>query len=128
MGTGFERYKIEVGELKGDPSSLTFWFVAPKDTYEGLSSTESGVSKVTTTSAADTTDETAPVCTIEALLRSGYAVRKVIAYTTGSGASLRKRYARIVVAKNKAANFNPSGWFKGGTIKGVVNPTKSVFS
>lgn len=128
MGTGFERYKIEVEGLTGNPSSLTFYFVAPKDTYEGLITSETGVSKITPTAAADSTDETAPVCTIEALLRSGFGVRKVIVYTTGSGASFRRKYARIIVAKNKAAAFLPSGSFKGGTIKGVINPTKSVFS
>ncbi|MDT3674947.1 hypothetical protein [Microcystis wesenbergii] len=128
MATGFGRFKITVGELTGTPSSMSFYFFAPKESYEGLQESETGVSKVTNTSAADTTDETAPVCTVEALLRSGYGVRKTIVYTTGAGTTLRRKYARMIVAKNKAADFAPSGSFKGGTIKGVVNPTKAVFS
>ena len=128
MANGFERYKITVGGLSGTPTSLTFWFTAPKDTYNGLTESETGVEKITATGSADSTNETAPLCTVEALLKSGYALRKVIAYTTGSGASLRRRYARIIVAKNKATSFAPSGSFRGGTIKGVVNPTDAVFS
>jgi len=74
----FARYKITVGELTGTPSEMSFYFLAPKETYDDLQQSETGVSKVTITSAADTTDETAPVCTVEALLRSGFAVRKTI--------------------------------------------------
>lgn len=128
MATGFARFKITVGGLIGTPSSMSFYFLAPKESYEGLPESETGVSKVTNTSAADTTDETAPVCTVEALLRSGYGVRKTIVYTTGAGPSLKRKYARMIVAKNKAADFAPSGSYNGGTIKGVVNPTKAVFS
>lgn len=125
---GFERYKLTVGGLSGTPTSLSFWFTAPKDTYQGLTEAETGVEKVATTGSADTTDETAPLCTVEALLKSGYAQRKVIAYTTGSGTSLKRKYARIIIAKNKAAAFAPSGSFRGGTIQRVINPTDAVFS
>lgn len=124
----FERYKITIGGLTGTPSSLTFWFLAPKDTYEGLTEAQTGVDKVEMTGAADATNEIAPLCTVEALLKSGFAVRKVIAYTTGSGASLRRRYAKIIVAKNKAAAFAPTGDFRNGNIKGVVNPLDASFS
>lgn len=128
MATGFARFKITVGELTGTPSSMSFYFLAPKESYEGLQESETGVSKVDISSSADTTDETAPVCTVEALLRSGYGVRKRIVYTTGSGTTLKRMYSNLIVAKNKAADFAPSGSYKGGTIKGVVNPTKAVFS
>ena len=125
---GFERYKIEVGGLTGNPSSLTFWFTAPRDTYQGLTASETGVEKVTVTGSENSVDETAPLCTVEALLKSGYALRKKIVYTTGSGVSLRRKYASIIIAKNKAATFAPSGTFRGGTIRRVVNPTDAVFS
>lgn len=124
----FARFKINVGGLKGTPSSMTFYFLAPKDSYEGLAESETGVSKVEITGTADSTDETAPVCTVEALLKSGFGVRKTLVYTTGAGSSLKRKYVRMIVAKNKAADFEPSGSYKGGTIKGVINPTKDVFS
>jgi len=124
----FARFKINVGGLSGTPSSMTFYFLAPKDSYDGLPESETGVSKVAASGSADSTDETAPICTVEALLRSGFGVRKVIVYTTGAGDSLKRKYALMIVAKNKAASFDPSGSYKGGTIKGVVNPTKAAFS
>jgi len=34
--TGFDRFKITVGELTGTPSSMSFYFLAPKESYEGL--------------------------------------------------------------------------------------------
>ena len=124
----FARFKINVGGLKGTPSSMTFYFLAPKASYEGLAESETGVSKVAITGPADTTDETAPICTVEALLKSGFGVRKTIVYTTGAGPTLKRMYSSLIVAKNKAADFAPSGSYKGGTIRGVVNPTKAVFS
>jgi hypothetical protein len=102
MTQKFARHKITVAGLTGTPSSLTFWFLAPENTYEGLPEADTGVDKVAITGAADVTNEIAPFCTVEALLKSGFAVRKVVAYATGSGASLRRRYAKIIVAKNKA--------------------------
>ena len=124
----FSRFKITVGGLTGTPSSMSFYFLAPQESYADLSQASTGVEKVAMTGAQDSTDETAPVCTVEALLRSGFAVRKTIVYTTGSGTSLRRRYSRLIVAKNKAATFEPTGSYKGGTIRGVINPTDDVFS
>ena len=117
----FARFKITVVDK-------SFFFLAPKDSYEDLSTSATGVDKVTITGTADTFDETAPVCTVEALLRSGFGVRKTIVYTTGAGSTLRRRYSRIIVAKDKASAFAPSGSYKGGTIRGVINPTDAVFS
>jgi len=69
------------------------------------------------------------VTSVEALLRSGYAVRKVISYTTGSGVTLRRRYARIIVAKNKASAFTPPATIRGsGNVIGVINPLDATFS
>ncbi|MGV2389382.1 MAG UNVERIFIED_CONTAM: hypothetical protein LVR29_17395 [Microcystis novacekii LVE1205-3] len=82
---------------------MTFYFLAPENTYQGLTATNTGVDKVTMSGSPNTVDETAPVCTVEALLRSGYGVRKVIYFTTGTGASLRRSYARIIVVKDKAS-------------------------
>lgn len=117
----FARFKITVDDK-------SFFFLAPKDSYEDLSTLATGVSKVNITGAADDFDETAPVCTVQALLRSKFAVRKTIAYTTGSGATLRRRYSRIIVAKNKAAAFAPTGSYKGGTIRDVINSGDAIFS
>ena len=128
MATGFARFKITVGDLTGTPSSMSFYFLAPKESYEGLQESETGVSKVEISGVAVSLNKTAPVCTVEALLRSGYGVRKRIVYTTGAGTTLKRMYSNLIVAKNKAADFAPSGSYKGGTIKGVVNPTKAVFS
>ena len=66
--------------------NVPLYFLAPEDTYQGLPEAATCVNKVTLTGAPDVTDETAPLTTVEALLRSGYGVRKVISYTTGSGA------------------------------------------
>jgi hypothetical protein len=60
---------------------MSFYFLAPEDTYQGLTGSSTGVDKITMSASPNTVDETAPVCTVEALLRSGYAVRKVISYT-----------------------------------------------
>ncbi|WP_238707322.1 hypothetical protein, partial [Microcystis aeruginosa] len=122
------RFKITTGGLAGTPSSLSFYFLAPKDSYENLSQAATGVEKVASTGTEDSTDETAPVCTVEALLRSGFGVRKTIVYTTGSGATLKRKYSRIIVAKNKAAEFAPTGSYKGGTIKRVINSLDDAFS
>jgi hypothetical protein len=86
---------------------MTFYFLAPENTYQGLPQTNTGVDKVTMSGSPNTVDETAPVCTVEALLKSGYGVRKVISFTTGTGASLLRKYARIIVAKDKARDFVP---------------------
>ena len=129
MGQKFARHKITVSELTGSPTSLPFYFLAPEDTYQGLTETATGVNKITMSGAPNTTDETAPLTTVEALLRSGYAVRKVISYTTGTGASLRRRYARIIVAKDKADTFTPPATIRGnGNVVGVVNPLDATFS
>ena len=129
MGQKFARHKITVSDLTGSPTSLPFYFIAPEDTYQGLTETATGVTKITITGAPDTTDETAPLTSVEALLRSGYAVRKVISYTTGSGATLRRRYARIIVAKNKADTFTPPPTIRGsGNVIGVINPLDATFS
>ncbi|MGV2389704.1 MAG UNVERIFIED_CONTAM: hypothetical protein LVR29_19935 [Microcystis novacekii LVE1205-3] len=66
--------------------------------------------------------------TVEALLRSGYGVRKVISYTTGLGASLLRKYARIIVAKNKAVFLLPPVIRGNGNVVGVVNPLDTTFS
>jgi hypothetical protein len=129
MGQKFARHKITVSELTGSPTSLPFYFLAPEDTYDGFTEASTGVSKITIVGAPNTTDETAPLTTVEALLRSGYAVRKVISYTTGSGATLRRRYARIIVAKDKADTFTPPATIRGnGNVVGVVNPLDATFS
>jgi hypothetical protein len=129
MGQKFARHKITVGGLTGTPSSLPFYFLAPEDTYDGLTEASTGVSKITIVGAPNTTDETAPFTTVEALLRSGYAVRKVISYTTGTGATLRRRYARIIVAKDKADLFAPPATIRGsGNVVGVVNPLDATFT
>jgi hypothetical protein len=129
MGQKFARHKITVSELTGSPTSLPFYFLAPEDTYQGLTETATGVNKITMSGAPNTTDETAPLTTVEALLRSGYAVRKVISYTTGTGATLRRRYARIIVAKDKADTFTPPATIRGnGNVVGVVNPLDATFS
>jgi hypothetical protein len=129
MTQKFARHKITVSGLTGSPSSLPFYFLAPEDTYEGLPEAATGVDKVTVSGSPDSTDETAPLTTVEALLRSGYAVRKVISYTTGTGASLRRRYARIIVARNKAATFIPPATIRtNGNVVGVVNPLDAKFS
>jgi hypothetical protein len=129
MGQKFARHKITVGGLTGTPSSLPFYFLAPEDTYGGLTEASTGVTKITIVGAPNTTDETAPFTTVEALLRSGYAVRKVISYTTGTGATLRRRYARIIVAKNLADSFAPPATIRGnGNVVGVVNPLDATFS
>jgi hypothetical protein len=128
MTQKFARHKITIAGLTGTPSSLTFWFLAPENTYQGLPESDTGVEKIAMTGAADATNEIAPICTVEALLKSGFAVRKVIAYTTGTAATLRRRYAKVIVAKNKAAAFSPTGDFRGGTIRGVVNPLDAKFS
>lgn len=117
----FARFKLTA-------AGKEFFFLAPKDSYEDLTSGSTGIDKVTITGTADTFDETAPVCTVEAILRSGFAVRKTIAYTTGAGATLKRRYSRVIVAKDKAAAFAPSGSYKGGTIRGVINSGDAVFS
>jgi hypothetical protein len=109
--------------------NIPLYFLAPEDTYQGLTETATGVNKITMSGAPNTTDETAPLTTVEALLRSGYAVRKVISYTTGSGATLRRRYARIIVAKDKADTFTPPATIRGnGNVVGVVNPLDATFS
>jgi hypothetical protein len=129
MGQKFARHKITVSELTGSPTSLPFYFLAPEDTYDGFTEASTGVSKITIVGAPNTTDETAPFTSVEALLRSGYAVRKVISYTTGTGASLRRRYARIIVAKDKADTFTPPATIRGnGNVVGVVNPLDATFS
>lgn len=124
----FARHKITISGL-GTPPTMSFYFLAPEDTYQGLTFDNTGVSKITVSGSPSTVDETAPVCTVEALLKSGYAVRKVISYTTGTGASLRRRYARIIVAKNKASDFAPPATIRtNGTVIGVVNPLDASFS
>ncbi len=129
MGQKFARHKITVSELTGSPSSLPFYFLAPEDTYTGLTEASTGVTKITIVGAPNTTDETAPLTTVEALLRSGYGVRKVISYTTGSGATLRRRYARIIVAKDKTDSFAPPATIRGnGNVVGIVNPLDATFS
>lgn len=125
----FVKHKI-TGKITGSTRDYTFWFVAPKDIYDGLAASITGVEELRGTTEAPLTpeDQGGPVCTVEALLKSGFAVRKVIAYTTGSGASLRRRYAKIIVTKEKADTFAPTGSFRGGDIRGVVNPLDASFS
>jgi hypothetical protein len=109
--------------------TVNFYFLAPENTYQGLPQTNTGVNKVTMSGSPNTVDETAPVCTVEALLRSGYGAREVISYTTGTGASLLRKYARIIVAKDKASTFAPPAIIRGnGNVVGVVNPLDATFS
>jgi hypothetical protein len=79
---------------------------------KGYQQTNTGVDKVTMSGSPNTVDETAPVCTVEALLKSGYGVRKVISFTTGTGASLLRKYARIIVAKDKASRFRSPSYYQ----------------
>lgn len=108
---------------------MTFYFLSPEDTYQGLTQANTGVSQINVSGSPNTVDELAPVCTVEALFKSGYAVRKVISYTTGTGASLRRKYAKIIVAKDKADDFSPPATIRGsGNVVGVVNPLDATFS
>jgi hypothetical protein len=124
----FKRRKITVGVGgSGNPASLTFWFLAPKDTYDGtvLAAAASGVEEIADSVAESNVDKFAPLCTVESLLRSNLVVRRKIALR---GTDNVTRYKQIIIAKDKANAFAPTGTIDGKTIVGVVTPLSATFS
>lgn len=107
--------------LGGGNVPHTFWFLAPQNTYQGLADADTGVTELPTQTGVD---KEAPINSVESLLVSGCAVRKVIAYTVGN----RRRYAKIIVAKTKVASFAAPNSFRGGTDTKLVNPLDDTFS
>lgn len=116
----FVRHKLvtQVGQ-----TSHTFWFLSPPNLYNApLTAAITGVTQVPDND--ETIDSYGPLCTVEALLRSGLAVRKIISYKVGT----KRRYAKIIVAKNLADTFVAPATFKGDPAPKVVNPLDASFS
>lgn len=122
----FVRHKIVVqyqaaGATTASPH--TFWFLAPDKNYDStLTAAMTGVTKIAAN--AEGIDAEAPLTTVEALLKSGFAVRKVISYKSGT----RRKYVKIIVAKDLADTFAPPENFKGDPNPKVVTPLDAIFS
>jgi hypothetical protein len=117
--TFLKRHKIavQIGQ-----NSYDFWFLAPSANYDGLTAATTGVTKIADNNSDF--DSYAPLCTVEALLKSGVAVRKIISYKVGT----RRRYTEIIITKNLADTFVAPASFKGDSAPKLVTPLRSSFS
>jgi hypothetical protein len=117
--TFLKRHKIDV---QLGTTNYDFWFLAPDGNYNGLTAATTGVTQIADND--DTVNSYAPLCTVEALLKSGVAVRKIISYKVGT----RRRYSEIIVAKDLAGTFVAPNTFKGDPSPKLVTPLRSSFS
>ncbi|WP_013322685.1 hypothetical protein [Gloeothece verrucosa] len=118
------KHKITVSDPADNSKTMILAFYAPPDAYTGIE-TETGVKAP----ASDKPDEFGdfPACSVEELLSTGTAVRKVVDVLKG-GKTYRHK---IIVADVKAAAFDnavKAKTYRGGTIKKVVNPLDDIFS
>jgi hypothetical protein len=117
--TFLKRHKIavQIGQ-----TGYTFWFLAPTANYNELTAATTGVTKIADNDEG--VDSYAPLCTVEALLKSGVAVRRIISYKVGS----RRRYTEILVAKDLSDTFVAPANYKQDPAPKIVNPLRSSFS
>jgi hypothetical protein len=122
----FARHKLVVSVGAGEgATALTFWFIAPQNTYSqptALTASQTGVTRIPDNS--DTIDSYAPTTSVESLLKSGLAVRKIIGYRVNG----RRRTKKIIIAKDLADTFVAPANYGGDPRPTVVNPLDATFS
>ncbi|MGL6343365.1 MAG: hypothetical protein ACRC80_30025 [Waterburya sp.] len=102
-----------------------FYFLAPVDTYNGLTAADCGVTAVPNDPA--NIGNIMPLCKTEALLQSAAAARRKLRIKVGT----RYKYKSLIVAQEKADTFNQAVLGKdiaGGKVETVVTPLSASYS
>lgn len=117
------KHSITVTNPLTGSGTISFYFYAPREAYEGIT-TETGVAIPGGNDKAQY--DSCPACSVQELLSPGVAVRKVLLVERGA----KKYRHKIIVANNKANTFNSDAtnkFYRGGTVKKVINPLDAIF-